>query len=86
MPWMGCAAQSRTGRSYVFPDFSERLARHGLTSAQFADRLLEEFGVAAIDGASFGSRGAGHLRLSFASAQSELDVALQRIAACVDSL
>jgi len=74
------------GAFYVFPDFSERLARHGLTSAQFADRLLEEFGVAAIDGTSFGSRGAGHLRLSFASAQSELDVALQRIAACVDSL
>jgi aspartate aminotransferase len=74
------------GAFYVFPDFRDLLSRVGLTSAELAHRLLEEFGVATIDGAAFGARGEGHLRLSFASAQSELDEALSRIAAGVASL
>lgn len=57
-----------------------------MTSAQFADRLLQDFGVAAIDGTAFGAMGEGRLRLSFASATSELDAALARIAACAASL
>jgi len=67
------------GAFYVFPDFSRLLARHGLTSRDFASRLLEEYGVAAVDGAAFGTRGEGRLRISFASAQSDLDAALARI-------
>ena len=74
------------GAFYVFPDFSELLRRHGLTSAQFADRLLQDFGVAAIDGTSFGANGEGRLRLSFASSTGELDAALSRIADCAASL
>ena len=74
------------GAFYVFPDFSALLRQRAMTSAQFADRLLEEFGVAAIDGSAFGALGEGRLRLSFASAQSELDTALERIGACVASL
>jgi aminotransferase len=70
----------------VFPDFSALLAKHGLTSRAFADRLLEEHGVAAIDGAAFGSRGEGCLRLSFASAQADLDAAVTRIGEAVASL
>ena len=74
------------GAFYVFPDFSALLARHGMTSAQLADRLLEEFGVATIDGTAFGALGEGRLRLSFASAQSELDEAVRRIGECVAGL
>jgi aspartate/methionine/tyrosine aminotransferase len=74
------------GAFYVFPDFSELLAKHGMTSRAFADRLLEEQGVAAIDGAAFGSRGEGCLRLSFASAQADLDAAVTRISEAVSSL
>ena len=74
------------GAFYVFPDFSALLAKHGLTSRAFADRLLEEHGVAAIDGAAFGSRGEGCLRLSFASAQADLDAAVTRIGEAVASL
>jgi aspartate aminotransferase len=82
----GVRCPTPDGAFYVFPDFSELLGRHGLTSGQFAARLLDEFGVAAIDGTAFGPRGEGRLRLSFASSTGELDAALERIAACAGSL
>ena len=74
------------GAFYVFPDFSALLAAHGLTSRAFADNLLEKHGVAAIDGAAFGPRGEGRLRLSFASAQADLDAAVTRIGEAVAGL
>ncbi len=67
------------GAFYVFPDFSELLSPRRLSSRAFADSLLEHQGVAAIDGAAFGPRGEGRLRLSFASAQADLDRALAAI-------
>lgn len=82
----GVRCATPDGAFYVFPDFRALLQRCGMTSAQFAARLLDDFGVAAIDGAAFGARGEGRLRLSFASSTSELDVALDRIAACVASV
>jgi aspartate/methionine/tyrosine aminotransferase len=84
LPGVSCAAPR--GAFYVFPNFSRLLARGGCTSRDFAERLLEDHGVAAIDGATFGSRGEGCLRLSFASAQADLEQALGRIRAAVDSL
>ena len=82
----GVTCATPDGAFYVFPHLGAALAPHGMTTAQFAARLLEEFGVAAIDGAAFGPRGKGHLRLSFASSTAELDAALARLAACVASL
>jgi aspartate/methionine/tyrosine aminotransferase len=84
LPGVRCPAP--TGAFYVFPDFSALLAEHRLTSREFARRLLEEQGVAAIDGAAFGARGEGRLRLSFASAQADLDAAVHRIGEAVASL
>jgi aspartate/methionine/tyrosine aminotransferase len=74
------------GAFYVFPDFSALLARHGMTSRAFAQRLLEEHGVAAIDGRAFGARGEGRLRFSFASAQADLDAAIARVGDAVAAL
>lgn len=84
IPGVRCAAPA--GAFYAFPDFSEALGAAGVTSRAFADRLLDEFGVAAIDGAAFGPRGAGHLRLSFASAQADLRAAAARVADAVAAL
>jgi aspartate aminotransferase len=84
LPGVRCPVPA--GAFYVFPDFSALLAAHGMTSRSFADRLLEEHGVAAIDGAAFGKRGEGCLRLSFASAQADLDAAVTRISEAVSSL
>ena len=79
-----CAAPA--GAFYAFPDFSEALGAAGLSSRAFADRLLDDHGVAAIDGAAFGPRGEGHLRFSFASAAADLDAAAARVAEAVASL
>jgi aspartate aminotransferase len=82
----GVKCPTPAGAFYVFPDFSALLTAHGLTSRAFADRLLEKHGVAAIDGAAFGSRGEGCVRLSFASAQADLDAAVTRIGEAVAGL
>jgi len=79
-----CPAPS--GAFYVFPDFSAILGERGLTSRDFANLLLEEHGVAVIDGAAFGKRGEGRIRISFASAQADLDAALSRIGTAVAAL
>jgi aspartate aminotransferase len=84
LPGVKCPVPA--GAFYVFPDFSALLTARGLTSRAFADRLLENHGVAAIDGAAFGSRGEGCLRLSFASAQADLDAAVTRIGEAVAGL
>lgn len=84
IPGVRCAPPA--GAFYAFPDFSDALGRAGLASRAFADRLLDEHGVAAIDGAAFGARGAGHLRFSFASAAADLDAAAARVAEAVAAL
>lgn len=82
----GITCPTPDGAFYVFPDCSALLARHGLSSARFADRLLQDVGVAVIDGTAFGARGEGRIRLSFASATAELDEAVARIAECARGL
>jgi aspartate/methionine/tyrosine aminotransferase len=74
------------GAFYAFPDLSELLRGHGLSSRDFASRLLEEHGVAMVDGTAFGPGGEGKLRLSFASAQADLDEAVDRVAQAVARL
>ena len=67
------------GAFYVFPNITGT----GLSSKAFADRLLEEHGVAALAGTSFGEHGEGYLRLSYANSEENLAKALERIAAAV---
>ncbi len=78
IPGVQCAVPA--GAFYAFPDFSELLGGRKMGSAQLASRILEDYSVALIDGAAFGARGEGRLRLSFASAVADLDEALRRIA------
>jgi aspartate/methionine/tyrosine aminotransferase len=63
------------GAFYAFPNISS----FGLTSAEFAERLLEEGGVAAGGGASFGEFGEGFIRLSYANSLENLRIAVERI-------
>jgi aspartate/methionine/tyrosine aminotransferase len=79
----GVSCPTPAGAFYAFPDFTRILQARGITSAQLASALLEQHGVAMIDGAAFGARGQGRLRLSFASAQADLDEALRRVASAV---
>jgi aspartate/methionine/tyrosine aminotransferase len=84
IPGVSCAAPA--GAFYAFPNVSAVLRRAGLSTTDFADRLLEDFGVAALSGTAFGSRGEGHLRLSFAASRAALEAALAAFRDCVESL
>jgi aspartate/methionine/tyrosine aminotransferase len=65
------------GAFYAFPNITSS----GLTSKQFADSLLDDYGVAGIAGTSFGAAGEGYLRLSYANSEANLAKALDRVAA-----
>ena len=67
------------GAFYAFP----RVTGTGLTSAQLADRLLDEAGVVTLPGTGFGPEGEGYLRLSYANSLANLDEGLRRIAAFI---
>ena len=64
------------GAFYVFPNVEGT----GLSSAEFADRLLREAGVACLSGESFGAYGKGYVRFSFANSAENIQKALERIA------
>ena len=51
-----------------------------MSSQDFADRLLDEAGVATLDGGSFGAGGEGYIRISYASSMANLEEAVRRIA------
>ena len=63
------------GAFYLFPNVSGV----GLSSDEFANRLLDEAGVAALPGTAFGDYGEGYLRLSFANSLANIETALDRI-------
>lgn len=64
------------GAFYVFPNITGL----GLTSKQVETRLLEDFGVAALSGTSFGRFGEGYIRFSYANSQENIKKALERFA------
>jgi aspartate aminotransferase len=73
----GVTCREPQGAFYVFPN----IRGLGLpSSAEVADRLLNEAGVAALAGTCFGAAGEGYLRLSYANSLGNLDKAVSRIA------
>jgi len=63
------------GAFYVFPNVS----RFGLKSAEIADRILNEAGVAVLSGTSFGAYGEGYIRISYANSIANINKALERL-------
>ncbi len=63
------------GAFYAWPDITGT----GLSSKVLADRLLNEAGVACLNGASFGTRGEGRIRFSYANSFQNLMEAVVRI-------
>ncbi len=68
------------GAFYAFPSIRST----GLTSEEFAERLLMEERVAVVPGDAFGESGRGHIRCSYATALSSLQIALERIGRFVE--
>lgn len=63
------------GAFYIFPS----IHKFGMTSEEFATRLLQEEKLAVVPGTAFGDCGEGFLRISYAYSIDNLKVGLQRI-------
>lgn len=70
------------GAFYIFPSIQE----FGMTSEEFATRLLEEEKVAVVPGSAFGECGEGFLRISYAYSLEDLKVALARLERFINRL
>lgn len=70
------------GAFYAFPCIKE----FGMTSDEFASRLLKEEKVAVVPGSAFGECGEGYLRISYAYSLEDLKKALDRMADFVKRL
>lgn len=73
---MGLTCFEPFGAFYVFPSIRST----GMTSDEFANKLLEEEKVAVVPGTAFGECGEGFLRVSYAYSIEDLKIALKRIA------
>jgi aspartate aminotransferase len=71
----GVSCVDPAGAFYVFPNISKL----GLGAKALEVKLLEEVGVAAIAGTSFGSYGEGYLRISYANSIENIGLAMERI-------
>lgn len=72
---IGLKCHEPQGAFYAFPSIEST----GLTSEQFAERLVQEAKVAAVPGHVFGKGGEGFLRCCYATSVVQLTEALERI-------
>ncbi|MBP3038616.1 aminotransferase [Bacillaceae bacterium Marseille-Q3522] len=72
---IGLSCHNPGGAFYAFPS----IERTGLSSEQFAERLLLEEKVAVVPGSAFGESGEGHIRCSYASSMEQLQEAIKRM-------
>ena len=79
---MGLKCFEPYGAFYVFPCIKE----FGMTSEEFASRLLAEEKVAVVPGTAFGECGEGFLRISYAYSLENLKIALEKISAFIGRL
>ncbi|HHU73143.1 MAG TPA: aminotransferase class I/II-fold pyridoxal phosphate-dependent enzyme [Clostridiales bacterium] len=72
---MGMECFEPFGAFYVFPC----IKKFGMTSDEFATKLLQEEKVAVVPGTAFGDCGEGYLRISYAYSIENLKIALERM-------
>ncbi len=72
---MGLHCVMPGGAFYMFPNITST----GLSSMEFAKRLLEEQNVAAVPGTAFGKCGEGFIRCCYAASMSDIVEAMNRI-------
>ena len=79
---MGLTCHRPRGSFYAFPSITST----GLTSKEFAVRLIQEEKVACVPGSAFGACGEGFLRCCFATSLTQLEQAMDRMARFVGRL
>lgn len=72
---MGLDCFEPFGAFYMFPS----IKKYGLTSEEFATRLLKEEKLAVVPGTAFGDCGEGFLRISYAYSMENLKIAIERL-------
>ncbi|MNN78581.1 putative N-acetyl-LL-diaminopimelate aminotransferase [compost metagenome] len=73
---IGLACHEPEGAFYAFPSITSS----GVSSEEFALRLLKEAKVAVVPGHVFGSGGEGFIRCSYATSLVDLEKVLERMA------
>jgi aspartate/methionine/tyrosine aminotransferase len=71
----GFRCTTPAGAFYAFPNVTGT----GLSSKDLADLLLNEAGVACLNGTAFGKHGDGYLRFSYASSLANIEEAMRRV-------
>jgi aminotransferase len=79
---IGLACHIPGGAFYAFPSIQST----GLSSEEFAEKLLIQEKVAVVPGNVFGISGEGYIRCSYASSMEQLQEAIKRISKFMDSL
>ena len=79
---MGIDCFEPFGAFYVFPS----IAKCGMTSEEFANRLLREQKLAVVPGTAFGECGEGFVRISYAYSIENLKQGMDRIRKFIESL
>ncbi|MCH3987314.1 MAG: aminotransferase class I/II-fold pyridoxal phosphate-dependent enzyme [Lachnospiraceae bacterium] len=79
---MGIECFEPFGAFYVFPS----IRKFGMSSEEFATRLLMEQKLAVVPGTAFGACGEGNIRISYAYSIDDLKNGLSRIEAFINSL
>jgi aspartate aminotransferase len=72
----GVECRSIEGAFYLFP----RFPNSPKNSIELADALLDKAGIAGTPGIAFGQSGEGHVRFSIATAMTQLERAVERLA------
>jgi aspartate/methionine/tyrosine aminotransferase len=80
LPGVTCARP--LGAFYAFPNITGT----GRPSAEVAERLMNDAGVAALSGTAFGAYGEGYLRFSYANSEANLVKALERMRPVFEAL
>ena len=79
---MGIECFEPYGAFYMFPS----IKKFGMSSDEFATRLLKEEKIAVVPGTAFGDCGEGFLRISYAYSIDDLKAALERIERFIEKL
>ncbi|MDB6027038.1 MAG: aminotransferase class [Verrucomicrobiales bacterium] len=72
---IGLKCHSPRGSFYAFPS----IASTGVSSKEFAVKLLEQEKVACVPGSAFGASGEGYLRCCFATSLDQIEIAMNRM-------
>lgn len=79
---MGIEVQKPEGAFYIFPSIQQ----FGMTSEEFATRLMIEGGVGVVPGSAFSKLGEGYVRITYAYAMETLVEAMNRMEQFIQTL